>query len=704
MKESALEERQRRLELSQSVRRPNFCKSPQELKKQKSEIKDVKSNVTTPLVATAALQAYLANDNDAKSVDNQVLRMNILPNEMTLDKASLMSEKRQVSTIPPNLHGCRCVNDEKNSGTTSDVATRLAESPLSRFRKHITLSHMLPNQFSDEKSLSRSDTQNVQRIGSSLNLAQCLMHKINEAKSLRLTGVTSDVHISKHNNSEIVSIGSQSSIVSGSNRIQSVKEAMPSLPITSDLNKCPNLPSTGAGLIATPPVPHSKPVMPAIPHLLSASTPEKTDKSESPFDAATRNKAPQTNTISCTSTSETNGAAFNQQILRKTQSSKDDEYNPKCERHNHNSQMFAIEKQNADVVFSVANANSISQRKIEMKTSHEINSKCSLENNSEADVQNSCTESFESSHITHCPWIDHELIFLEEGRGMGGHDNLLQMEYSVNQDEVVWKRHQHVIQQVEHKRILKLRKIRQIGFKTQNQLTLRVDCNKTPDLIENSILEGAKVSTTPAFEKAGAKSANLELTNRGMLFRKRKLSRVHFSNRNCSRRESKFRCTKRFLINCKKYIHSQNTARPRRDKTRIKQSKKTEAKHTQFQDNNKPKTEQCDQTKIAEIERMNRNVKQILNADVTSKPDTPSQFIVFSENTLPSNGSNSKLSRNDLITMGDLALARNLLCNVNPCHTTNDSFEVKYQNEFIPMTLSVHKVIIQQPEDPTVEM
>ncbi|KAG6974041.1 hypothetical protein JG687_00000550 [Phytophthora cactorum] len=159
------------------------------LRRPTTETKRTSGNEVTPsLAATTALQEYLANDIDAKSR---------IPCPRP---ASGPVGKRQGNAKPTQLDVRVGINAE-NADTPKGVVVSRAESPLSRFQKHMKQTHSVPDQrhilLLSTTIPPRGNYHDFQRTAgapaseSAQSLTRSLMDKINEAKSLQQTEAAS---------------------------------------------------------------------------------------------------------------------------------------------------------------------------------------------------------------------------------------------------------------------------------------------------------------------------------------------------------------------------------------------------------------------------------------------------------------------------------------------------------------------------------
>ncbi|EEY60542.1 uncharacterized protein PITG_13261 [Phytophthora infestans T30-4] len=120
------------------------------------------SATSTPLIAATALQAYLANDIDAKSriprlrpafgpTGEQPSRPDTIPNERCNDRLGERQEGVEVLKLdaPPD-------NNIENAAAVHGIAVSRAESPLSSFQKHTkAASKIRSKDFSEPDALGR---------------------------------------------------------------------------------------------------------------------------------------------------------------------------------------------------------------------------------------------------------------------------------------------------------------------------------------------------------------------------------------------------------------------------------------------------------------------------------------------------------------------------------------------------------------------
>ncbi|ETI36775.1 hypothetical protein F441_17034 [Phytophthora nicotianae CJ01A1] len=648
----------------------------------------------TPLAATTALQTYLANDIDAKSripcpvselVGKTVSRSDASPDQRRLSNASTCNSRRNDITYQENAKPIQLnvrvgVNTE-NTATADGVAVSRAESPLSRFQKHTRQTHSVPDErhtFSMSTTFPRKgyyhDLQKTPRLlatQSPQSLTRSLMDKINEAKGLWRV---SKVRSKDCSEPETLSRGLQSSIEH--NRKATLP--WPSSPIQE---RPEDTAQPAAALNNAPPVPHAKPVKPVIPPLPSSASPKNVKSPRESKETATR-----INDV----IAATNAVLSIQHMWRRKrlnhQKHEETDHGPDRKISDHTEVKLIIDKNCADIIPLFRAAKPSSKCSVTKLQSNEVSA---LHSENEIDlgedsVVNSNVMSAVPNHPSYYPWTDHELVFLEEGRCIGELQDAVRRGNSVDQDELVWKRPQQVIQKLETRRvsmIQKTRRKREPKSKSRNPL---IPSN------------GATASVLSIVHTVAAPASSMT-RGKKMHQRKHKLPRGYrFKLRN-TRRKSMLRVKKDSAKSQKLFIREQCTADKYEDydhgEPRFKASKgEAEPRATpdpphmdgivQCSENNE---KQADSrlNDLAEIEAKHLNSDQPLALDTD-------RFVVFSGSELPRSGVGPELSRNDLISVGDLALARSLLYNECRCQFTSD--KVEHVNDVIPLTLTTPSI------------
>lgn len=512
----------------------------------------------------------------------------------------------------------------------------------------------------------QSDAFNSCAAGPSHKLAQSLHHKIIEAKSLQLAKETcSKSESSKKTIPALVDL-------TFTHRSQANARATSNLPLSSEAQ---TVSTPLEGLEAIVPVPHTKPVMPTLPPLSSSPSVRrmKTQEKGDTIALIARNATPQMSESSRIDAIDTANAARSIQLMWREKLRKCEKYEHTHVRRNTN---LHLNKVNA--LFCAANATAMTPRQTNEVISQDANTeymvKSSWVRDFKGDVTAPLTASPMSRRVTYCPWIDHELIFLEEGRCMGEIYSSVQNSFCEDQDELLWKRPQQVIQQVEYRRISKIQKMEQLGRNGNDQRMLNVDSNyRALESNVSSLKGGTSTSLLSFVENPSAATPSLGLQKS---LRKQKLPRVSLPSHKWGCHKSSTRTKK--------------TTKTRRKKTISKRSNEKAAIRGSLQLNDnldrRERRRSDDTPGIEIVARDCRTMEQNVTVDTALNPDVLNQFKVFSNFNQPLND-DTKQSRNDLISVGDFAFARNGLDVHHLCHTASDTIEIE-QNKSIPLTLS----------------
>lgn len=154
MERSTAGERSWQLGLRRETQSLTFFKFPLKMSKLKKSTgerkKDISACKTSPSAVTAALQAYLLNDVDAKnsnldlflaSVNNHNSENNVSLDERRLSNISTnirqSDTKRLEITTPTQPHVLINTNKEDDVAPPATIPSLQVESPLSRFRKQV---------------------------------------------------------------------------------------------------------------------------------------------------------------------------------------------------------------------------------------------------------------------------------------------------------------------------------------------------------------------------------------------------------------------------------------------------------------------------------------------------------------------------------------------------------------------------------------
>ncbi|KAF4129306.1 hypothetical protein GN958_ATG21570 [Phytophthora infestans] len=594
------------------------------------------SATSTPLIAATALQAYLANDIDAKSriprlrpafgpTGEQPSRPDTIPNERCNDRLGERQEGVEVLKLdaPPD-------NNIENAAAVHGIAVSRAESPLSSFQKH--------------------NERHPPAAGSSQSLTRSLMDKINEAKSLRQTKAASKIRSEDFSEPDALGRGLQRSIhpsfleVSRSNPPQARPDAAQ---------------STVAFLNNSPPAPHAKPVKPMIPQLSSSPSPtlEAKDTSGKPLREAKETAARINDVIVAT-----NAILSIQRMWRSRRKPKDGR-----------AVVLIIDKScdvNATPLFHAENARceQATNQKVRVASNLHVDSEHDVGNDlvvngSEVDAKDSSAKSLISSRPCNHPWTDLELIFLEEGRCIEELQESVRRGNSVDQGELVWKRPHQIIQRLEAQRLSMVKKTRRKREHRQKCPALLVP-SAGPDIgaeklkAETLSVRAASTVTSQGHPKTIQKS---------ILQRQCKLPRVF--------RLKRTNTTKKLVLRA--------TRGPSKAQKLLGQDQQA--------------SRACDQHGHAVPSRL-------ISKEEAGVYD---RFMVFPGAALTSNNMDTKHSRNDLISVGELALARSLLYDKQQCQATIN--EVEHLNDLIPLTSaapSIHvsrsgklsEILPEQPE------
>ncbi|KAG1700858.1 hypothetical protein DVH05_011744 [Phytophthora capsici] len=569
------------------------------------------------VAATAALQAYLLHDKDARS---KIPRFA----EVKSKEREILAKIRESGDV-----------ESENSATAHTTATSGAESPLSRFQKHVRLIDMKQAQFQPDRRELPGRNHRVGLIQTGQSLTRSLMDKIQEAKDLRHSEESSKYRRRTSSPSGVTGYGSQAT-----------RETI-SLPLQSS-----------AFLKISPPVPHAKPVIPVISTFSSSSQPflqKTTVKYQHSEEEATVATPKEPVSIISGVIKATNAASLIQRVWRRKLSSRGEPEIPELSR---NEATLIIDKHVENVAPLLA----------EVKLTHHTNDASeaaaddvaaisAVKNDQVAGVSSSMRAAG-GNLPCYDPWTDHDLIFLEEGRCFELQENIHRRS-TMDQDELVWKRPQLVIQQLETRRMSTIQKTRRKRGKPHQQV-------ESPSTTE----------TMEAIERGNELCAKAVFTEK-KLRRDLKCPRLKHRSGNgkVSLRAGQGPAERRKMFTRARthFCHISNSTNKPRDGDR---------NHSNQADN--------DIVDIANDQRDGNS--QVLKSDTAAF----NRFVVFSDPTEATDANGSKSLRNDLICVGDLALARSLLCENGHPHSSDI---VEHHNDVIPLTQLLSDPLVNEHPD-----
>ncbi|KAG7388873.1 hypothetical protein PHYPSEUDO_011707 [Phytophthora pseudosyringae] len=303
-----------------------------------------------------------------------------------------------------------------------------------------------------------------------------------------------------------------------------------------------------------------------------------------------------------------------------------------------------------------------------------------------------------ASHPSYHPWTDQDLVFLEEGRCIGELHESVRRGNFMDRDELVWKRPQHVIQQLETRRVStfqKHRRKRTHSRKVQDQLVLplnrKVDASGSSvnDVRETILPVQEFVHVVPPSDHAQAASApenSTKPTREMMIPRKSKLPRVHLLKHRAARVSVRVRRVQGVGQ------ENRNANCPAREEEtpceRITDGRQIDEVRS---NRSEEQTGSLSDDTGGVEEPNNSTLEQVSSSEADTSTNVLDRFVVFSDCEQTSDEVDAKLSRNDLIHVGDLALARSLLYDERHCHAVNNV--VEYHDGFIPLTLSTPSML-----------
>jgi len=413
------------------------------------------------------------------------------------------------------------------------------------------------------------------------------------------------------------------------------------------------------------PIPHPKPVMPVIPHLPSLSPAETLDA----VGKATEMDAAQPTTEKSSSIDDVIVAAnavlaMQRAWRRKRLVGRSTEHCASAERVT-----IAVDQSCASVtpLFAAASRRVqqlAAQPKLEVDVPT-LGGACAAASPTREDEAAHDGKPFVSD-TCYDPWTDHELVFLEEGRCVGELHESVRRGVLMDDDELVWKRPQHVIQQLETQRVATIRKrrsTRSLGRQSKHSVMLITDAKTDAGL-------------TPSVGDASTRGNPFPRSSKGNFARrKRKLRRPRPLKYRGVDTRGRTSCKAKGLLVC-----AQRGAQARGGNSIAdggsgdEETLKDVAAETQ---DTSRSVQEANRSPSHDEEPSDEPIRGAGDAVVLD------HFVVFTDS---GGGLDAKHSRNDLITVGDLALARSLLRDDR--HSRAGKDVAAHYRDFIPLILS----------------
>lgn len=293
-----------------------------------------------------------------------------------------------------------------------------------------------------------------------------------------------------------------------------------------------------------------------------------------------------------------------------------------------------------------------------------------------------------SSHISH-PWTDHELVFLEEGRRIGDLQDSVRKGFSLDEDELIWKRPEQIIQRIEAERITTLRDARR---KRPTSRQLEYPAPHEVAVLDNNVSE----TMSPTVHSPRNVLPRSRRKDAATTARKRKMARVSLWKRRSRNNADLVFPARKTSKTRENFARARTKCRRRKESKAASSSSPTEDKAdsaAQMLDDRSESQSDCGvrsprqagSTSSAIDELKQPADHNLAGSEARSSPALLDRFVVFSDFGEASSTVDSALSRNDLISVGDLALARSLLCDRHHGQTANHLNG--YSDGFIPLTL-----------------
>ncbi|GMF43064.1 unnamed protein product [Phytophthora fragariaefolia] len=569
---------------------------------------------------------------------------------------------------------------------------------LEKIRRSSTTSTTLPGSLisRNEVSIPKLSTPRPSQI-----LTRSLIEKIQEAKRLRQSEGPHDSHTDKRHNCRTQNPVAYT--LSGMCRTAPIISTEVPLDPSGILMKVQGATATMTSIAISrnaPPIPHAKPIMPVIP--LAPSMPPTVDMPDhvKPQELPTKLVKKTSSSVS-EAIQVTNAVLLIQQTWRKKKyifrsrrrnTDSWDEFNSKDTMQ----VALVVDKDPGNEVLTpLFSAVAMKSQKLQENDIYCLNDHCDTIGEN-LDGEKRFPGEIESNRTAH-PWIDHELVFLEEGRCIGELQDSVRNGTFMNEDEVIWKRPQHVIQQVEAARIALLKKTRR--KRTTSPLPENLADSELVDVPQPIVPE----LISPAFKPSQHVFPRYRGDYPKFTSRKRKMPRVTFlKRRSCNKvaaiSTAKRSSRRRGLCLPAKQCHRKrsNAALTILINTETEDGATWESpeeeqhvgeteSHPELRDRSEKQTTST--SAAIDLLQSLEEPSTIENAEpkTLSRSEAVKQFVVFSSFSDESRRIEHDRSRNDLISVGDLALARSLLYNRQHCQISSNLTEDS--ESLIPLTL-----------------
>ncbi|GMF13755.1 unnamed protein product [Phytophthora lilii] len=653
---------------------------------------------TTSLVATAALQAYLSNDIDARSRIPGPHRT-VKSTRKEVSKSAARQEGRRLSCAPP-YRASKPMYELFTFSTARSMADLESLGVSIQVKKSRAVSSVQPSLPCPIPAVHPCRIQKGAKASGPQNLTRLLKDKIQEAKRLRLVTTASSGTVEHQlnlgarscnlHNYKLLEGGSACLLESENLLHASSKEPKSESVLQSEVSMAKSAPlAPSVSSINTPPIPHEKPVMPTLPLLSPKPLLEvqatKGKKSETP-NTNLRDKPGLRDTTSSINNviAIANAVSLIQRMWRQSrqmQEARDPDMSENIQVS------LVIDKNSASQsltpLFPAAYMKYQRMMKDEKNAENEL---CQAVNEYKAkssstmDSKEVISTDGPENIYQYEPWTDQELVFLEEGRCVGELDESVRKGVFMDDNELVWKRPQHIIQQLETQRIAAIQKARRRPTSTPLTDTLDSDQDITGNIVPASPLPPAHSLLQDPLPQIDVNEPSLEQCER----RKPRI---------CIRKHSRKMVLSRVKTLPAKVgkitVQRAKTSRWRQcigadTSEKVEQRQLVVFSQGPSIENDQVSSNSVDNQTINNAGQQDPSLSQSDESKDCSSPNMLDRFVLFSNSDNMSNDEDCNSYRNDLVSVGDLALARSLLRQKGRCNQGSNA-ETERHNGFIPL-------------------
>lgn len=585
------------------------------------------------------------------------------------------------------------------------------ESPLSRFQKHVrsqasrsstSFQHSSGKNASCLSSLSACTTKQDAPTKTPIDLNRSLKEKIEEAKRLRQ--VEEARHQPRHSTNQARAVVLQPPVSLDSIQQRQTDPRSPRLQsrnastalLQSQMETKPETPQLSVDMPAAvndPPVPHPKPVIPALPPLESRvhssglpvkeilATEQALEQKSGKFtNLAQGNVAVDSIIIAA------NAVVAIQRTWRKwhlKQTSKG--FNDESEADHGAQVQLVIDRDRKEQAITPL-FRFPRQTKPDLRTNdQEQNAIHSILGDgdvqiSEASEDHTGAELVTRSdcHISHHPWTDHDLIFMEEGRLIGELEEAVRSGKIIDDSEVLWKRPQLVIENIEKQRVSLIRKTRRLRATNAGKLgSFLFAGNKRDDQVQMT-------KTSPSVEEETGVTLSASRKQRSKRCR---LPRVRMRKRRRAQKQIKLNHSAK--ASGEPPEQSSGEYCPQEKPSDTSESLAQEIGLNSDAHDGGSANVSIEEAAIEMVPVEDHRNDCLRETRIVPFQAARHNFVFFQDVT--TSGEVDGASRNDLITVGDLTIAARLLSDEHRRgNVSTENNVLARRNEFIPLSFSTH--------------